>query len=73
MTKAQLKEHLVKDHDMMFSLKKPKRAKKAGEEGDDEGVEKVEDEDGGQSIARKKYERYFTATTTEEGRQPRMR
>jgi hypothetical protein len=56
MTKVQLKEHLVKDHNMMFSLKKPKRASKAREKGDNEDVDKAEevedDEDGGQSIAK---------------------
>ena len=49
----QLKEHLVEDHNMMFSLKKPKRAGKAGDEDDHEKVQGVEDgEDSGQSIAK---------------------
>jgi hypothetical protein len=39
MTKMQLKEHLVEDHNMMFSLKKPKRAGKAGGEDDHEKVQ----------------------------------
>lgn len=53
MTKRQLKEHLVKDHNMMFSLKKPKRADMAGDEDDHEKVQEVEEgEDGGQSIAK---------------------
>jgi hypothetical protein len=38
MTKMQLKEHLVEDHNMMFSLKKLKRAGKAGDEDDHEKV-----------------------------------
>lgn len=76
MTKVQLKEHLVKDHNMMFSLKKPKRANKAGEEGDNEEVEKVEeveevedDEDGGQSIAKENV-RPKKKPTREISRQP---
>jgi hypothetical protein len=53
MTKMQLKEHLVEDHNVIFSLKKPKRAAKARDEDDHEKVQGVEDvEDGGQSIAK---------------------
>jgi len=52
-TKMQLKEHLVEDHNMTFSLKKPKRAGKVGDEDDHEKVQGVEDgEDSGQSIAK---------------------
>jgi hypothetical protein len=67
MTKVQLKEHLARDHNMMFSLKKPKRANKAGEEGDNEEVE--DDEDGGQSIAKENV-RPKKKPTREISRQP---
>ncbi len=67
--KVQLKEHVVKDHNVIFSLKKAKRANKVGES-DNEMLEEVEYCKEECEIQEKSHVRDLTPTIPRERRQP---